>query len=324
MTDAAAVRRVVVLRALGLGDLLTVVPALRAVRRAHPSGHVTLLAPAALCALLPARLVDEVRDTSFVHGLAADARLDDDLAGADLAVNLHGRGPQSTTLLERLEPHRLVAFGVTSAWRDDEHEVHRWCRLLDEAGMPADPRELDVPRPTQPPAVADAVVVHPGAALPSRRWPVDRWAEVARAVASAGEQVVVTGAGDERELADDVARLAGLPPNAVLAGTTSVTELAGVIGAARLLLSSDTGVAHLATALGTPSVVLFGPTPPALWGPPADRPQHRALWAGRRGANDAPRPDPGLLELSPGDVLAAAAAVAGRRRPGAASRTVVG
>jgi hypothetical protein len=53
-------------------------------------------------------------------------------------------------------------------------------------------------------------------------------------------------------------------------------------------------------------VVLFGPTPPALWGPPADRPQHRALWTGRTGDNFAPEPDAGLLELTVEQVLDAA------------------
>jgi ADP-heptose:LPS heptosyltransferase len=73
------------------------------------------------------------------------------------------------------------------------------------------------------------------------------------------------------------------------------------------VLSADTGIAHLATALGTPSVVLFGPTSPARWGPPADRPQHRALWAGRHGDPNGATPDPGLLRLEPRDVLEAIA-----------------
>jgi ADP-heptose:LPS heptosyltransferase len=65
----------------------------------------------------------------------------------------------------------------------------------------------------------------------------------------------------------------------------------------------DTGVAHLATALGTPSVVLFGPTAPARWGPPPDRPIHRVLWAGAEGDPHADRPDPGLLRIGVDDVL---------------------
>ena len=63
-------------------------------------------------------------------------------------------------------------------------------------------------------------------------------------------------------------------------------------------MCGDTGVGHLATALGTPSVVLFGPVPPSEWGPPVSRPQHRALWAGRRGDPHAPTVDPGLLRIT--------------------------
>jgi ADP-heptose:LPS heptosyltransferase len=92
-------------------------------------------------------------------------------------------------------------------------------------------------------------------------------------------------------------------------------ELAAPVAAARAVICPDTGVAHLATALGTPSVVLFGPVPPSEWGPPPDRPQHVALWAGRRGDPHAGEPDPGLLALTPGEVVAGHARVAhqGRR-----------
>lgn len=293
--------RVVALRALGLGDLLTALPALRGLRAAHPSAHLALACPATLGELaLLSGAVDDVVDTAPL------APLDRSLSGADLAVNLHGRGPQSTELLAATRPGRLVSFGVTSAWRADEHEVHRWCRLLQESGIACFPEALDLDRPPVPPRVEGAVLVHCGAALPSRRWPVQRWAEVARSLPG---PVLLTGGPDERSRAERVARLAGLPSEAVVAGRTTLLELAALIAAARLLVSVDTGVAHLATAYGTPSVVLFGPTPPGLWGPPPDRPQHRVLWAGRLGDNGAPHVDPGLLRLTPEHVLSAVGAL---------------
>lgn len=293
------------LRALGLGDFLTAVPALRALAGAFPGHRRLLAAPAALEPL--ARLsgtVDGVVDTGPLQPL------DPSLDGAEVAVNLHGRGPQSHRVLLGAGPGRLIAFRHPDVpesaggppWTPAEHEVHRWCRLLRASGIPADPARLDLPAPPGAPARRGAVVIHPGAASAARRWPAERWAEVA---AGLGGDVVLTGSGGERALCQGIAAAAGLPPAAVLAGSTDLVGLAAVVAAARLVLCGDTGVAHLATALGTPSVVLFGPVPPSEWGPPPDRRRHVALWAGERGDPHASQPDPGLLRITVADVLAA-------------------
>jgi ADP-heptose:LPS heptosyltransferase len=150
-------------------------------------------------------------------------------------------------------------------------------------------------------------IVHPGAKSPGRRWP--HFAAVARGLAGRGHDVVVTGSAGERELALAVAHDAGLPPSAVLAGETGLGELAALVAHARLLVSGDTGIAHLATAYRTPSVVLFGPVPPRRWGPPPDRTYHRALWHGtraERGDTTNPGVHPALLRVSVDEVLAAA------------------
>ncbi len=300
------------LRALGLGDLLTAVPALRGLRRAFSAHRIVLAAPAALAPL--ARLsgaVDEVIDVAPLAPLPPEAR------GAEAAVNLHGRGPQSHRLLLDAAPGRLIAFAHPEVpesaggpeWRAGEHEVLLWCRMLAEHGIPADPADLDLPSPPdrEPPAEAlGATLVHPGAASGARRWPSERWAEVARAEAATGRTVLVTAGPGELELAREVAARAGLPSGAAAhAGRTDLLGLAALVAAAGRLLCGDTGVAHLATALRTPSVVLFGPTSPEQWGAPPARPEHRALWAGRRGDPHAAEPDPGLLSISVADVLAA-------------------
>ncbi len=295
--------RVLVLRALGLGDLLTAVPALRALRAAYPSARITLAAPAALAPLaMLTGAVDMVADTGPL------ASLDPTLAGADVAVNLHGRGPESTRLLAATRPRRLIAFGAASgapAWRADEHEVRRWCRLLVESGIPADRTDLDLSPPPVPSPAPGAVVLHPGAASESRRWPVDRWAEVGRAVAATGRPVVVSGSAAESELAAEVVRRARLPPENSLAGRTGLLALAALVAGAHRVVSGDTGVAHLATAYRTPSVLLFGPTPPSLWGPPPDRTEHTVLWTGGTGDPHGDVPDASLLEISVEQTLAA-------------------
>jgi ADP-heptose:LPS heptosyltransferase len=298
---------VVVLRALGLGDYLTGVPALRAVARAFPHHRRVLAAPAALGPL--------VAHVGAVHELAPTAGLvplDPALGRPDVAIDLHGRGPGSQPLLVALAPRRLVAFchpavPATSGgprWTGGEHEVARWCRLLEESGIPADPADLRIEPPPPPPWAVGATIVHPGAASASRRWPPSRFATVAAAEQEAGRMVVVTGTAGERKIARQVAAAAGVPPAQVLAGRTGVLDLAALVGGAGRLVSGDTGIAHLATALGTPSVVLFGPVPPAEWGPPPS-PRHIALWAGRRGDPHGVQPDAGLLEITVADVLEA-------------------
>jgi ADP-heptose:LPS heptosyltransferase len=160
--------------------------------------------------------------------------------------------------------------------------VQRWTRLLGTEGIPADSRALQLARPTRPPAVSNAVIVHPGASAEARRWPVDRFGQVAGALSASGYSVVVTGSAAERTRAVAVARRAGLDQDSVLAGDLDLAGLAALMASARLLISGDTGIAHLASAYATPSVVLFGPTSPLQWGPPAGGP-YTVIWRGSQG-----------------------------------------
>jgi ADP-heptose:LPS heptosyltransferase len=305
-----------VLRALGLGDLLTAVPALRALARAHPGHRRLLAAPIWLEPLLP--LLREGGEPCL-HGLVPIDGLDAD-AGAlpqrpELAVNLHGQGPQSHRLLLAAEPQRTIAFAHPElsetaglpGWDPGEHESERWCRLLRESGVEADAGALDIEPPAvEPPDWArGATLLHPGAASAARRWLPERWAAVARAEREAGREVVITGSRRELGLARSIAAAAGLDPAHEVAGRTDVGCLAVLVAGAGTVVCGDTGVAHLATALDVPSVLLFGPTSPRVWGPPPDRPIHRVLWEGRLGDPHGERIDPGLLEIEVGAVLEA-------------------
>lgn len=296
---------VLVLRALGLGDALTAVPALRGLRALYPNRPVLLAGPAAVSGWLRDQgIVDGVRVTDGLDGVPPGQGL-----GRHIAVNLHGRGPESHRLLLATRPTRLIAFEHADVpeshglpcWTPEEHEVTRWCRLLRESAFAADPADLRLD--VEPAGTQGATVIHPGAASGSRRWPAERFAAVARAEREAGREVLVTGGPEELRLARTVAALADLADSAVLAGRTSLADLAGVVAAAGRVVCGDTGVAHLATAVGTPSVVLFGPIPPEWWGPPPD-PKHRALWAGLTGDPHAETVHAGLLAIDVGDVLA--------------------
>jgi ADP-heptose:LPS heptosyltransferase len=291
------------LRALGLGDFLTAVPAFRALARALPEHHLALAAPAALAPL--AALVPEIGSLVPAAPLAQLPAQ----GGVDVAVNLHGRGPQSHRVLLALAPLRLVAFrheavpesAAGPRFDPAEHEVRRWCRLLDESGIPADPDDLALQLDDDAEGPTGHAVLHPGAAVAGRRWPPERFAAVARALVRRGRPVVVSAGPGEAALAEDVIARAGLPPYALFAGR-DLRALARLVRDAALVVCGDTGVAHLATAFGTPSVLLFGPTPPSLWGPPADRPWHRVLHHGRAGDPHGATLDPALAAISVDDV----------------------
>jgi len=269
-----------VLRALGLGDLLTVVPALRGLRAAFPHSEITLAAPAWL-----KDAVDRIEAVDRLLPTEELAPIDFDRP--DLAVNLHGIGPQSVERLMETRPRAIITF----PGQGEQHEIVRWCDLLQRNGIRCDPDDFRL-RPLG--ERTDRVVIHPGASTGARRWPAERYAAVARAL---GDVVVTAGPG-ELDLAREIA------PDP---WSGRLSELMDLVGTARLVICGDTGVAHVATAYGTPSVLLFGPVSPGLWGP--RRGPHRVLWHGRTGDTFADEPDPGLLRITEDEVLDAAGGV---------------
>ncbi|MEV4546067.1 glycosyltransferase family 9 protein, partial [Micromonospora echinaurantiaca] len=192
-------------------------------------------------------------------------------------------------------------------WHDDDHEIDRWCHLLTWYDIPTDRTNLELHRPPPHGVPTGVTVLHPGSKIVAKRWPPERFAALGRELTGRGHRVVVTGSADERSVAERVARLAGLPGDAVLAGETNLGELAALVAYARLVVSGDTGVAHLATGYRTASVVLFGPVAPARWGPPPDRPWHRVIWAASRDdpAWDGVGSHPTLAAVGVDEVLAA-------------------
>jgi ADP-heptose:LPS heptosyltransferase len=305
------------LRARKLGELLMVVPALRALRRAFPDHVHVLGAEAQLLPLVGAiGAVDEMVAVAGGPERLGTTPLPAQCLGADLAVNLNGPGPKSHRLLLAGRPQRLWAFAHPDVpesadgplWPPVAHDVWRWCGMLSHFGVDTDPGDLGIAVPPDPalPHGEDVTVVHPGASSVARRWPAQRFAAVARAEVAAGRRVVVTGSPPEVLEVERVVEMAGLAPSADLCGT-EVRELMALVAGAGRVVCGDTSIAHLATATGTPSVVVFGPTDPARRGPPADRPWHRAIWTGRTGDPEGRSPDPGLLQVTVDDVLAALA-----------------
>ncbi len=327
----------VILRALALGDFLTALPALRALRTHFPYHEVYLTSARWLTSLIRfTGVVDHFIDSAIVpssldSGMTLWVPEDpreriplekaqlNGLVGApaepDIAVNLRGVREELHRVLLALHPHRLIAFHndavqETSSgpcWHSEEHEVDRWCRLLLESGIQADPYDLriSVPDSHVPEIARGATLIHPGAGSDARCWPPERWAAVARWEVQRGSSVLLTGGPHEVNLALKVAEIAGLSEECVLAGRTDPLQLAAVMQTAKLLICSDTGLVHLAVAVKTPSVALFGPTSPSRWGPPKHLKCHRVLWAGMEGEPYAEKPDQGLLLISVEEVIEA-------------------
>src|SRR4051794_39445704 len=262
---ASSAPPVLVLRALGLGDALTGIPALRGIRRLWPDRTLLLATNRSLGEwLMGLGIIDGVVP---VAGLAVPTDLP--RLGRHVAVNLHGRGPESHRALMEGTPESLIAFDCPAAgyrsptqWRADEHEVARWCRLITDAGGPCSPADLYLASPADlhlrspaamPPSTsadahrstrADAqatsssgasssmVIIHPGAASEARRWPAERWAAVARELLADGNDVVLTGA--EGGLCATVAQACGARD---LSGELSLEELTALVGSAQLVLS---------------------------------------------------------------------------------------
>ena len=155
------------------------------------------------------------------------------------------------------------------------------------------------------------IALNVGASRTYKRWPADRWASVARALAALGLEV--TFVGDK----NDAALVAQIVPSLAagyvdLAGRTTLRELASVLAACDLLVTADTGPMHIAVAVGTPVVALFGATDPARHGPYGARntalhdPAPGAMVPGHRPTDEAGAAC--MARISVDDVLAAVAA----------------
>lgn len=340
--DFTRLRRIAVFRALQLGDLLCAVPALRALRRAAPAAEITLIG-------LPWAADFAQRYAAYLDGFLAFpgfpgmperqpdlAQLPIFLKDAqacrfDFALQLHGSGELSNPLTVALGAGRNGGFMRPGQycpdprtfidWLDAEHEVRRCLRLCDRLGIATQGEALAFPvqdadraalhraLPELPPA-GSLVCIHPGARWPSRRWPASRFAALADGLAGDGCTIVLTGTREEQPLTQAVSRAMRAPViNA--AGRTSLGAMAALLATARLLVANDTGVSHLAAALGMTSLIVCCGSDPRRWAP-LDRRRHRVMQADVDcrpcGFRDCPIGHPCATGMPVNRVLAAARA----------------
>jgi ADP-heptose:LPS heptosyltransferase len=303
--DPAAVQEVLVLRLDRIGDVLMSLPALHDLRRALPSARIRLAVGRWTEAIAKSAPVDEVlvwsapwvgraaEGADRLVALAAGARALR-VAPIDLALDLQG-DVRANALLALTGARRRAGYANTGgAWLLTDviplDETVSWVEQnrLAVAQVLGRPPGIGRPDPLTPAdhdfgrqlfaslaleARRPLVGLHPGGGRRVKQWDVARWAAVAgRLQREFGATVLITGGEADRPLAEGVAR--GLPARAVdLTGKLTVRETLAVIAGLDLFLSPDTGPMHMAAAVGTPSVSVFGPSDPARYfsAPPGPR-----------------------------------------------------
>ncbi len=299
--------KIAVLRALQLGDLLNAVPALRALRVAFPKAQITLVGLPWARSFVERfhSIVDSFISFPGYPGLPEQTPQMQEIPGFlghmqaehfDLVIQMHGSGGITNHLITFWGAKMYAGYYAAGEYCPDpasfmeypEDEPERWrhLRLMEFLGVPLQGDELEFPLRAQDwreleeiqqnyGLKKDYVCIHPGARKPERRWPTARFAAVADDLSALGYQVVITGSEQEVLLATDVA--AHMTAPAVnLAGKTSLGALGALLANTRLLVSNDTGVAHVAVAVKAPSIVLFSAPDYERWAP-ANRQLHRVI-----------------------------------------------
>lgn len=294
------VRSVLVVRLRSIGDTVLTTPSLYALKRFLPHARVDILLEDWVAPVLEGfQYVDRVitlkrGSTAARVGVARRIR-----AGRyDVAYNLHGG--TTATLLTRASGarhrvgylsyqygrlHNHLAPSSSLLWgRNQTHSVEQQLALLGWTGVPV------TDRPATRLAVTDQAlasisarmrgagldettpfaVIHPAAAFDTKQWATEKFARVAESLASRGLAIVAITASTETHVADELKQHATVP---VLAFTDLLLpEVTALLSRARLFVGNDSGIAHMAVAVGAPSVVIFGSSNTAHWRPWAQAP----------------------------------------------------
>lgn len=273
--------RILAIRLSSIGDVILITPLLSALRARHPDAHLAVLTKRALAPLFQddPRLdqVIALEPGESLRALARRIRRERFTHCLDLHGSLRSRA------LRLLVPGRWRGYDKRALPRWALIHLHRhWYR--DDVPTPERyfeaARDLDVRPDGRPPeivlsAAAEAgadqwlasraihtpfVALAPGAAHATKRWPAPSWSALAAALARRGIGIVTVGGPEDREVGAEVAAAAAGGMGTSAAGAATLVETAALLRRAAVAVSGDTGVMHLATAVGTPVVALFGPT----------------------------------------------------------------
>ena len=298
----------VIFRALQLGDMLCAVPALRALRAALPDTRITLVGlpwAAQFAARFPAYIDEFIAfpgheafpEQPVQHGRLADFYASMRARRFSLALQMHGSGEHSNNVTRAFGARAMAGYGEQkSAGREQFYpypesgaEPLRLLDLVTRLGAPpsgehlefpitdADERELGASGLAADLATGEYVCIHPGARIRNKCWHPARFAQVADQIATEYDvKIVLTASAGEAPLtAADASHMRFKPLDA--AAPISIGAMAALMSRARLLVSNDTGVSHIAAGLRLNSVVIFSKADIRRWAP-LDKQRHRCLW----------------------------------------------
>ena len=293
--------KILILQLKRIGDVILTTPAIRCLREAFPEAHLTLVVDSSCQGLLRAIDVDECwayhkgASLGGLFGFGPNSRMLRNIpfSRGDFCLDFTGTD-RSAWLAFYASYKRRVTFErfqkkflrrsvytdfVDSSVRD-RHTADHHTDLLRPLGIKREDVPLDLRLPETVTATTKALlanggitnsyaVIHAGTARPEKYWVPERWAHVMNVLwAQYGLKIVLTGSTDPAEQAHLAAIKESFRDECFdLSGKTSLLELAAVIRGAKVFCGVDTAAMHLADAMGTPAVALFGPTNPFHWRP---------------------------------------------------------
>jgi exopolysaccharide biosynthesis WecB/TagA/CpsF family protein len=286
--------RILIVQVADIGDLILATPALAALREAHPGAHLALLTTAHAAPVVAGTgLIDEIItferqafNSSRAFFRPANLRRILALRGGrwDALIFLHHFTLRLGTLKFALiglvsGARRRIGLENGNGWFLTErlpdagfgarHQAQYWLDLAGLLGAATTPRraQVHVEQSASLLNTSGGIVLHAGSGGYSlaRRWDAAQFAAVADALhAETGKPIVLVGGrGDDAQAVQAAMRA----PCIDLSGQTTLPQLAGVLSRAALFIGADSGVLHLAAAVGVPVVAIFGPSNPDAWGP---------------------------------------------------------
>jgi len=303
----ANAKKIALFRALQLGDLLCAIPAIRALRAALPNAEITLLGlpwAKALIERFPQYLDNFIHFPGYM-GLpeqpfdATEWHLFKEQIKErqfDVVLQMQGNGSYVNQMLETLDIKKLAGFHSVGNYMDEEwfmeypnagSEIDRHLLLMEHLGIPSKGRDLEFPILEKDKAelhnlllpLVDKkyVCVHPGSRGSWRQWPPACFAGLADFCIEKGYTVVITGTKEEALIVEEVLKC--MKHAAIdISGKTSLGAVGLLIKNACMLISNCTGVAHVASALATPSIVISMDGEPERWGPLNRKIHHVIDW----------------------------------------------